>query len=88
MTTAGTGLRRCLRPWILQTGKVIGETASPPSNLEFRHFLDRIEANVPAGLDAHLVMDNYGTHKTARDPQWFAKRPRFHVHFTPRTVPG
>jgi transposase len=28
-------------------------------------------------------MDNYGTHKTAAIRQWFAKRPRFHVHFTP-----
>jgi len=28
-------------------------------------------------------MDNYGTHKTARIRNWFVKRPRFHVHFTP-----
>jgi transposase len=28
-------------------------------------------------------MDNYGTHKTAMIRKWFAKRPRFHVHFTP-----
>jgi transposase len=40
-------------------------------------------ANVPAGLDVHIVMDNYGTHKTAIIRNWFAKRPRFHVHFTP-----
>ena len=34
-------------------------------------------------LDVHLIMDNYGTHKTALIRNWFAKRPRFHVHFTP-----
>ena len=38
---------------------------------------------MPAGLDVHIVMDNYGTHKTAIIRNWFAKRPRFHVHFTP-----
>ncbi len=45
--------------------------------------MDRIEANVPAGLEAHIIMDNSGTHKTALIRNWFAKRPRFHLHFTP-----
>ena len=38
---------------------------------------------MPAGLDVHLIVDNYATHKTAIIRKWFAKRPRFHVHFTP-----
>lgn len=38
---------------------------------------------VPADLDVHLILDNYGTHKTAIIRKWLAKRPRFHVHFTP-----
>jgi len=38
---------------------------------------------VPKQLDVHLIMDNYGTHKTALIRNWLAKRPRFHVHFTP-----
>ena len=38
---------------------------------------------MPAELDVHIIMDNYGTHKTALIRNWFAKRPRFHVHFTP-----
>jgi len=42
-----------------------------------------IEANVPADLAVHIIMDNYGTHKTALIRKWFAKRPRFQVHFTP-----
>ena len=40
-------------------------------------------AAVPRHLDVHLIMDNYGTHKTPLIRNWFAKRPRFHVHFTP-----
>ena len=38
---------------------------------------------MPSGLDVHLVMDNYATHKTAPVRDWLAKRPRWHVHFTP-----
>ena len=52
-------------------------------SVEFRHFLDAVDAAVPAKLDVHLIMDNYGTHKTALIRNWLAKRPRFHVHFTP-----
>jgi transposase len=52
-------------------------------SVEFRRFLDAIDAAVPANVDVHLIMDNYGTHKTALIRNWFAKRPRFHVHFTP-----
>ena len=52
-------------------------------SLEFRRFLDRIDASVPAELNVHLVLDNYGTHKTLRIWAWLAKRPRFHVHVTP-----
>src|SRR4029453_1297381 len=40
-------------------------------------------AAVPRRLAAHIIMDNYGTHKTPRIRAWFAKRPRFHVHYTP-----
>jgi len=36
------------------------------------------EAQVPAGLEVHIIVDNYGTHKTAIIRKWFAKRPRFH----------
>ncbi|HKF03620.1 MAG TPA: IS630 family transposase, partial [Candidatus Sulfotelmatobacter sp.] len=67
----------------LKTSRVIGQLHRRHRSSEFRQFLDRIEANVPAGLDAHIIMDNYGTHKTALIRNWFAKRPRFHLHFTP-----
>jgi transposase len=51
--------------------------------VEFRQFLDAIDAAVAKRLDVHLIMDNYATHKTALIRNWLAKRPRFHVHFTP-----
>jgi transposase len=50
---------------------------------EFLRFLNQIEDNLPTGLDVHLVMDNYGTHKVAKVRSWFARHPRYHVHFTP-----
>jgi len=50
---------------------------------EFLRFLNEIEENLPARLDVHLVMDNYGTHKVAKVRSWLARHPRYHVHFTP-----
>jgi transposase len=68
------------------TGKVIGECHRRHRAVEFRTFLDTIEANVPASLDIHLVLDNYATHKTPSIQRWLLKRPRFHVHFTPTSA--
>lgn len=65
------------------TGKVIGECRGRHRSQEFRKFLDRIDTEVPEELDVHLILDNYGTHKTALIKRWLAKRPRYHVHFTP-----
>jgi DDE superfamily endonuclease len=45
--------------------------------------LREVERNVPRGLDVHLVMDNYATHKTEPIRKWLGSRPRWHVHFTP-----
>lgn len=70
----------------VKTGTVIGECRRRHRSVEFRKFLDTIEANVPQGLDVHLILDNYGTHKTALIRTWLAKRPRFHVHFTPTSA--
>src|SRR5207237_3646642 len=50
---------------------------------EFLRFLDQIEADLPSGLEVHLVMDNYGTHKVTKVRSWLARHPRYHVHFTP-----
>jgi transposase len=65
------------------TGRVIGQCYPRHRAAEFRRFLDQIEAQVPPGLDVHLVMDNYATHKTPMIRAWLARRPRWHVHLTP-----
>jgi transposase len=46
-------------------------------------FLRQIDREFPAAVDLHLILDNYGTHKHPKVQQWFAKRPRFHLHFIP-----
>jgi transposase len=66
-----------------KTGKVIGQLHRRHRSLEFRKFLDKIDAAVPAGFEVHLILDNYGTHKTASIQRWLLKRPRFQLHFTP-----
>ena len=70
----------------IATGRVIGKCYPRHRAAEFRNFLDQIEANVPDGLDVHLVMDNYATHKTPLIRTWLAKRPRWHVHLTPTSA--
>ena len=70
----------------MKTGEVIGECHRRHRSIEFRAFLDRIEAAVPAELDVHLIVDNYGTHKTELIKRWLAKRPRFQLHFTPTSA--
>ena len=70
----------------IATGSVIGEMHRRHRSSEFLQFLRTVEANVPPILDIHLVMDNYGTHKTASIKSWLARHPRFHVHFTPTSA--
>jgi len=65
------------------TGEVIGRCFQRHRATEFLKFLRTVEARVPDDLDVHLVMDNYATHKTPAIRKWFARHPRWHVHFTP-----
>jgi putative transposase len=67
----------------IANGSVLAQCKSRHRHQEFLAFLRHIEANVPASLDVHLVCGNYGTHKHARVKAWLARRPRFHLHFTP-----
>jgi transposase len=67
----------------VKTSKVVTAFHRRHRSIEFRQFLDAVDAAVPRHLDVHLIMDNYGTHKTVLIRNWLAKRPRFHVHFTP-----
>ena len=67
----------------IANGTVIGQCKARHRHQELLSFLNHLEKSVPAALDVHLVMDNYGTHKHPKVRAWFARRPRFHVHFTP-----
>lgn len=70
----------------IATGEVIGQLHRRHRSDEFLKFLRTIETDTPATLDIHLIMDNYGTHKTPKVRAWFARHPRFHVHFTPTSA--
>jgi transposase len=64
-------------------GTVIADCQPRHRHQEFLRFLDRIDASVAVGLEVHLILDNYGTHKHPEVKNWLAERPRYHVHFTP-----
>jgi transposase len=64
-------------------GKVIGDCMPRHRHQEFIRFLKKIDAETPPGLDLHLIVDDYGTHKHPRVKSWLKRHPRFHLHFTP-----
>ena len=68
------------------SGFVIGKCYKRHRAAEFLNFLKEIDAQVPEGLDIHIVMDNYATHKTPKIKAWLARRPHYHVHFTPTSA--
>jgi hypothetical protein len=70
----------------VKAGTVIGRCMARHRAAEFRKFLDEVERNVPADLDIHVVMDNASSHKTKLIRDWFARRPRWHAHFTPTSA--
>jgi len=70
----------------IATGKVVGQCHRRHRHQEFLRFLDRVDTEVPADLEIHMVMDNYATHKTPKVAAWFKKHPRYHLHFTPTSA--
>ncbi len=64
-------------------GKVLTLCKPRHRHQEFLSFLDHLDRNVPPALDIHLIADNYGTHKHPKVKAWFARRPRYHLHYTP-----
>ncbi len=70
------------------TGKIVGRCYRRHRQQEFVRFLDEIDAAIPAedGVEIHIVMDNYGTHKAPRVKRWLLRHPRFVVHFTPTSA--
>jgi transposase len=77
------GITSLFAAFNIADGTVISELHRRHRAIEFKKFLTRIDKAVPAGLDVHLVCDNYATHNTAEIKTWLGKHPRFHVHFTP-----
>ena len=65
------------------TGQVIGSIHRRHRASEFRKFLAKLDKQVPAELDVHLICDNYSTHKAPTVRAWLDAHPRFHMHFTP-----
>jgi transposase len=66
------------------TGKVIGECHRRHRHQEFLKFLDLVDSKLPADeREVHMVLDNYGTHKAPKVIRWFARHPRYRLHFTP-----
>ena len=68
------------------SGFVIGKCYKRHRAAEFLDSLKEIDAKVPPELDVHIIMDNYATHKTAAVRNWLARRPHYHVHFTPTSA--
>lgn len=65
------------------SGEVITQCKRRHRHQEFLAFLRHIDANVPGEFDIHLIVDNYATHKHTKVKSWLAKRPRYHIHYTP-----
>ena len=64
-------------------GTLIARTEARHTHVEWLRFLKQIDRETLEDLDLHLIADNYATHKHAAVRAWLAKRPRFHMHFTP-----
>src|SRR5215471_7956732 len=65
------------------TGNVIGQCFRRHRSTEFKRFLDHVDSQIPQGLEVHLILDNYGTHKTPVVKRWLQRHQRYHLHFTP-----
>ena len=68
------------------TGQVTAKCQTRHRQQEFLKFMNHVDAQVPQNRPIHLIMDNYATHKTPRVKRWFARRPYYHLHFTPTSA--
>lgn len=67
------------------TGEVIGQFEERHRHQELLRFLQTIDERYPDG-EIHLIIDNYSPHKHPSVKQWFARRPRYYLHFTPTSA--
>ena len=64
-------------------GKVIGSCMKRHRHQEFIKFIEKVEQEVPPGLDLHVILDNYAAHKTPHVKAWLLHHSRWHFHFIP-----
>lgn len=77
------GIQALLAALLVHTGEVIGEVYDRNSRVEFLDFLERLEAEIPAGKQVHAILDNLQVHKTPEAKAWLDAHPRWTFHFTP-----
>jgi transposase len=77
------GVQALLAALLVHTGEVIGAVYDRNTRIEFLDFLDRLEAEIPAGKDVHAILDNLQVHKTPEVTAWLNAHPRWTFHFTP-----
>jgi hypothetical protein len=69
----------------IASGSVTGRTYARHRHQEFLKFLHVIHERCP-GVDIHLGLDNYRTHKHPVVMERLAEHPRFQLHFTPASA--
>ena len=67
----------------IATGKVITDIRKSHTSADFVAFLNKVNREVPAELDVHVILDNLSAHKTPTVHKWLLRHRRFHLHFTP-----
>ena len=87
MTTSARAPPRCSRRWTWPAALVIGSAPAAPRD-RVQEVLAKIDTEVPADLDVHLICDNLSTHKTPSVAAWLEAHPRFHVHHFDQFVVG
>jgi transposase len=73
-------------PLNVASGAIQHECRPRHRGVEFLHLMAGVEATVPKGLSIHVILDNYGTHKTPEVDRWLRRHPRVHFHFTPTSA--
>jgi transposase len=77
------GVQALLAALLVHTGEVLGEVYERNTRVEFLDFLNKLEAQIPAGKDVHAILDNLQVHKTPEVTTWLDAHPRWTFHFTP-----
>lgn len=66
------------------TGVIRGKTTTTKKRVDFQAFMDEVIADLPAGREIHVVLDNFCTHR--KNEEWLAAHPNVSFHFTPTSA--